>query len=58
VSQEFFRRGVKYLRGEFEIDGTETNKGADYKNRTAKSLNILMFFSVQFLFDSFKEIYC
>ena len=29
----------------FEIYGTETNEGADYKYRTAKSVNILIFFT-------------
>jgi len=28
----------------FEIDGTETNEGAENKNRSAKSINILICF--------------
>jgi len=42
--QEFFQRGLNILGGvdKFEIDGTGTNESADYKNRTAKSVTILI----------------
>jgi len=33
------------LCGKFEIDGTGTNESDDYKNRTAKSVNILVCFA-------------
>lgn len=40
-----FQREDKYFRGEkFEIDGTVTNDGANYKTRSAKSVNILISF--------------
>jgi len=44
VHRKFFRE-EKYFRGsKFEIDGTGTNEGAENKNRTAKSVNILICF--------------
>jgi len=46
VSTGIFSEGEKILQGEkFEIEDTGTNKGADYKNRTAKSVNILLCFT-------------
>ena len=36
ASTGIFQREKNILRGEFEINGPGTNKGADYKNRTAK----------------------
>jgi len=45
VGRNFFREG-KYYKGEkFEFDGTGTNKGAGFKSRTAKSINILICFT-------------
>ena len=36
----------KDFRGEkFEVDGTGTNEVADYKNKTAKTVNILLCFT-------------
>ena len=35
--------GGNIFGGESEIHGTGTNEGAENKNRTAKSVNILMF---------------
>ena len=43
---EFVQRGENILEGrEFEKYGTGTNEGADYTNRTAKSVNILICFT-------------
>jgi len=40
--QEFFQRGQNMLGAKFEIDGAGTNEGAENKNRTAKSVYILI----------------
>ena len=40
ASTGIFSEG-EYLRGKFVIDGMGTNEGAENKNRTAKSVNIL-----------------
>jgi len=37
--------GGKYLGATFKIEGTGTNEGAENKNRTAKSVNILICFT-------------
>ena len=44
--QEFFSEGGKIFCGEekFEMDGLGTNEGTENKNRTAKSVNILISF--------------
>jgi len=38
-----FSEGQNIYGRKFEIDGTGTSKDATYKNRTAKSVNILNF---------------
>jgi len=44
VPMIFFREEQNILRRrKFKIDGTGTNESADYKNRTAESVNILTF---------------
>ena len=45
TSKGIFSKGAKYFRWKFEIDGTGTKEDADYKNRTAKSVNILICFT-------------
>jgi len=42
--QECFQRESTYFGGgKFEIDGTGTNEGAENKNGTVKSVNILIY---------------
>ena len=41
-----FSEGVEYFRkGKFQFDGKRTNDGAENKNITAKSLNVLICFA-------------
>jgi len=49
--QEFIRR-QNFLGANFQIDGVETNKGADDKSKTARILDVLKWYL------NFLGLYC